>query len=90
MRTLAFDTSGAACSVALFEDGAIIAERHEVVGRGHAERLIPWIAALPNGGKADLILVGCGPGSFTGVRYRYFLILSRPLFTCGEFWGIVS
>lgn len=68
MRTLALDTSGAACSIALFEDGALIAERHEVVGRGHAERLIPWIAGLPNGGRADSIIVGCGPGSFTGVR----------------------
>lgn len=68
MRTLAFDTSGAACSIALFEDGALIAERHESVGRGHAERLIPWIAGLPAGGRADVIIVGCGPGSFTGVR----------------------
>lgn len=68
MRTLAIETSGAACSVALIEGGQIIAERHEIVGRGHAERLIPWIAALPNGGRADQIIVGCGPGSFTGVR----------------------
>ena len=68
MRTLAFDTSGAACSIALFEDGELIAERHEIVGRGHAERLIPWIAGLPDGGRADIVIVGCGPGSFTGVR----------------------
>jgi tRNA threonylcarbamoyladenosine biosynthesis protein TsaB len=68
MRTLGIETSSAACSVGLFEDGIQIAGRHEIVGRGHAERLIPWIAALPDGGKADRIIVGCGPGSFTGVR----------------------
>jgi len=67
-RTLVIDTATAACSVALFDDHAIIAEAHEVVGRGHAERLMPMIAALPGGGRADMILVDCGPGSFTGVR----------------------
>ncbi|KRB82543.1 tRNA threonylcarbamoyladenosine biosynthesis protein TsaB [Sphingomonas sp. Root710] len=67
-RTLVIDTATAACSVALIEDDRIIAEFHEVVGRGHAERLMPMIAALPDGGRADAILADCGPGSFTGVR----------------------
>ncbi|KQS05263.1 tRNA threonylcarbamoyladenosine biosynthesis protein TsaB [Sphingomonas sp. Leaf357] len=68
MRTLVIETSTAACSVALIEAGAVIASAHEVVGRGHAERLIPMIAELPDGGRAGRILVDCGPGSFTGVR----------------------
>lgn len=67
-RALVIDTATAACSVALIENGAIVAEAHDVVGRGHAERLMPMIAALPHGGRADSILVDCGPGSFTGVR----------------------
>jgi len=67
-RTLVIDTATAACSVALIEDGSVIAQAHEVVGRGHAEHLMPMIAALPGGGRADAILVDCGPGSFTGVR----------------------
>jgi len=68
VRTLVIETATAACSVALIEAGTVVARAHEVVGRGHAERLIPMIADLPNGGRADHILVDCGPGSFTGVR----------------------
>ncbi|VVT08317.1 tRNA threonylcarbamoyladenosine biosynthesis protein TsaB [Sphingomonas aurantiaca] len=68
MRTLIIETSTTACSVALIQAGAVVARTHDVVGRGHAERLIPMIADLPDGGRADRILVDCGPGSFTGVR----------------------
>lgn len=68
MRTLAIDTATAACSVALFDGEDLIAHAHEVVGRGHAERLLPMIAEFPDRGRADRILVDCGPGSFTGVR----------------------
>jgi len=68
LRTLVIETSTAACSVALIEAGAVIAAAHEVVNRGHAERLVPMIAELPGGGRAARILVDCGPGSFTGVR----------------------
>jgi tRNA threonylcarbamoyladenosine biosynthesis protein TsaB len=66
---LAFDTSSAACTVALFDDaGACLAKCDELVGRGHAERLVPMIAELMDGSQADRILVGVGPGSFTGIR----------------------
>jgi tRNA threonylcarbamoyl adenosine modification protein YeaZ len=68
LRTLVIDTATAACSVALIDDGAVVARMHEIVGRGHAERLVPMIATLPGGGRADRIAVDCGPGSFTGVR----------------------
>jgi tRNA threonylcarbamoyladenosine biosynthesis protein TsaB len=68
LRTLVIETATAACSAALLEDGAVIATVHDVVGRGHAERLLPMIASLPDGGRAQHILVDCGPGSFTGVR----------------------
>ena len=67
-RTLVIDTATAACSVALLDGGMVIASMHEVVGRGHAERLVPMIATLPEGGRAAGILVDVGPGSFTGVR----------------------
>lgn len=68
MRTLVIDTATRACSVALFDGEQLIAGAHEVIGRGHAERLLPLIAALPDKGEADQILVDVGPGSFTGIR----------------------
>ena len=66
---LVIDSATAACSAALIgADGALVDERHELVGRGHAERLVPMIAELLGGRRPASILVDCGPGSFTGVR----------------------
>ena len=86
MLTLAIETATAACSVALFEGADIVAERHEIVGRGHAERLVPAIAELiadAGGRRPAAILVDCGPGSFTGVRVG--LAAARGL---GLAWGV--
>jgi tRNA threonylcarbamoyladenosine biosynthesis protein TsaB len=69
--TLVIDTATAACSVALIEDGAVRHATRELVGRGHAERLVPMVEALladAGGVVPDAVLVDCGPGSFTGVR----------------------
>lgn len=68
MRYLVIDSASEACSVALLEAGAVVDHRHEILGRGHAERLVPLIAELADGGRADAIFAGCGPGSFAGVR----------------------
>jgi tRNA threonylcarbamoyl adenosine modification protein YeaZ len=66
---LAFDTSTPACTVALFAaDGHLFASRDEVIGRGHAERLVPLIAEMLAGHMPSQLLVGVGPGSFTGLR----------------------
>jgi tRNA threonylcarbamoyladenosine biosynthesis protein TsaB len=66
---LAFDTSSAACTAALFDaTGACIARADEMIGRGHAERLVPMIDQLMDGRRPTRILVGVGPGSFTGIR----------------------
>lgn len=66
---LAIDTSTAACTAALFDaSGNCIAHRDEMIARGHAERLVPMIDELLDGRTADRIIVGVGPGSFTGLR----------------------
>ncbi|MEO6153268.1 MAG: tRNA (adenosine(37)-N6)-threonylcarbamoyltransferase complex dimerization subunit type 1 TsaB [Croceibacterium sp.] len=68
MRTLVIDSATEACSVALFDGSQLIAGAYEILGRGHAERLVPMIAELPDRGRAPRIAVSLGPGSFTGVR----------------------
>jgi tRNA threonylcarbamoyl adenosine modification protein YeaZ len=66
---LAFDTSSAACTAALFQaDGTLAARADERIERGHAERLVPMLDELLAGRRATGILVGVGPGSFTGIR----------------------
>ncbi len=82
MRTLAIETASEACSIALFEGDRLIAHDHRQLGRGHAEALVPMIAALPDRGRAARLLVSLGPGSFTGVRIG--LATARAL---GFAWG---
>ncbi len=66
---LAIDTSTASCTAALFDgNGECIGRSDELIGRGHSERLVPMIAELLDGRTADRIIVGVGPGSFTGIR----------------------
>lgn len=81
-RTLVIETASEACSVALFDGSKMIAHDHRVLGRGHAERLIPMIEALPDKGRSPRILVSLGPGSFTGVRIG--IAAARAL---GVAWG---
>jgi tRNA threonylcarbamoyl adenosine modification protein YeaZ len=72
-QILAFDTSGPWCGAALLIDGRIVAQRHEEMPRGQAERLMPMLdEVMAEGGLGwddlDVIAVGTGPGNFTGIR----------------------
>ncbi|MDA0238638.1 MAG: tRNA (adenosine(37)-N6)-threonylcarbamoyltransferase complex dimerization subunit type 1 TsaB [Proteobacteria bacterium] len=70
---LAFDTAGSHCSVALCDEGQVLAYRHESMARGQAEALFPIIQSVlseAGAGYAELegLAVTTGPGSFTGLR----------------------
>ena len=88
---LAFDTSSAACTAALFDgSGTCIARRDEIIGRGHAERLVPMIAELLDGHTATRILVGVGPGSFTGIRVAIAAAHGLAIGWSAELFGMNS
>lgn len=67
------DTTGKACSVALFCNDRIISERYINIGHTHSEMLMPLLDGCLQDAGADIDLVDAfavsvGPGSFTGVR----------------------
>jgi tRNA threonylcarbamoyl adenosine modification protein YeaZ len=70
---LAIDTSTPAVTAGVVADGQVLAERVTFDARAHAERITPNVlAAIADAGRsmADLnaVVVGCGPGPFTGLR----------------------
>ena len=70
---LAIDTSTPAVTAGIVADGELLAERVSVDARAHAERITPNVlAALADAGRSmadlDAMVVGCGPGPFTGLR----------------------
>ncbi|MEQ9518207.1 MAG: tRNA (adenosine(37)-N6)-threonylcarbamoyltransferase complex dimerization subunit type 1 TsaB [Parvibaculum sp.] len=73
MKLLAIDTSQAACSVALWQDGKSAGHRYRDMPKGHAEALIPMLDDLRNERgfsmeELDAFAVTVGPGTFTGLR----------------------
>jgi tRNA threonylcarbamoyl adenosine modification protein YeaZ len=72
---LALDTATPAVTAGIvrWPDGAVLAERVTLDARAHAERLTPNVlAALADAAlkmaDLDAVVVGCGPGPFTGLR----------------------
>jgi tRNA threonylcarbamoyl adenosine modification protein YeaZ len=70
---LAIDTSTPAVTAGVVADGGLLAERVSIDARAHAERITPNVlAALADARRSmadlDAVVVGCGPGPFTGLR----------------------
>ena len=73
MRILAFETSAKAGSVALLQDGVLLAEFYQNTGLTHSQTLLNMAQQLLNHcqltpNQVDAVAVAAGPGSFTGVR----------------------
>jgi tRNA threonylcarbamoyl adenosine modification protein YeaZ len=70
---LAIDTATPAVTAGVVADGELLAERVTVDARAHAEQITPNVlGALADAGRRmadlDAVVVGCGPGPFTGLR----------------------
>lgn len=73
MKILAIDTSAAAVSAAIVDDGKILAEEYLNIGLTHSQTLLPVIDNVLKNAKIsineiDMLASSNGPGSFTGVR----------------------
>ena len=73
MKILAFETSAKAGSVALLEDGKLLAESYQNTGLTHSQTIMSMAESMLKScglapGQVDAVAVAAGPGSFTGVR----------------------
>ncbi len=73
MTAIAIDTCFAACSVAIRTDNGAVHALCDLIGRGHAERVIAMVgetAALAGVALRSVsdVIVTVGPGTFTGQR----------------------
>lgn len=98
MNILALETSMGACSAAVLvgrSDVQTLSARQELMERGHAEALMPMVAAVMAEAELafsdlDVIAATTGPGSFTGVRIAIAAARGLALVTKAKLFGTDS
>ena len=70
---LSIETSTEVCSVAIHQDGTLVASNQSNEAYSHAEKLAPMVEAILNENNVEretlnAIAVSAGPGSYTGLR----------------------
>ncbi len=73
MRTLLIETATQVCSVAIAEDGHIVAHRESDEPNAHSSHLVPFVDSMMKElgittKDIDAVGVSSGPGSYTGLR----------------------
>lgn len=91
MIVLAIDTSTSEASVALLIDGQLVLERRFAADRSHSASLFAVLEeARQHLDRADLIVVGLGPGSYAGIRIAIAAALGLELSLDAELVGLPS
>lgn len=88
MKILGLETSAAAASAAVLDDGCLRAEWFVNHGLTHSQTLMPMLEGMmksiessPN--EMDVFAVSCGPGSFTGLRIG--IVTAKGMaYACGK------
>ena len=89
--TLALDAATSAASVAVFQDGTLLAEATLDTRNRDEERLMPAIAetlarAAAAPGQVTRVVCGSGPGSFTSLRIAAAIAKGLSLSLGAELW----
>ncbi len=96
---LLLDASGAEAWVGLVDDGVIVARASSAVRASHGEALMPLLVQVLGAhapGELAQLVVGVGPGSFTGIRVALATALglrracALPVVTVSTFESLVA
>ena len=68
MNILLIETATSVCSVALAQEGRVVAHRESEAPNAHSTQLPLFVKELIDGVALDAVCVSAGPGSYTGLR----------------------